>query len=134
MTPTNHKTSPSNKQHSHAMRREIYEQPQAIAKTVEKHLKDDIIFPGHFQGIEGALLIFEKLIIAASGSSRHAGLAGEIMIEDLSGGAVGVEYPSENCYHSDHAAGDPTVRGVTQRGETTGTLGAHRAAPTRGLK
>ena len=28
------------------MRREIYEQPAAIAKTVEKHLKDDIIFPG----------------------------------------------------------------------------------------
>ena len=72
------------------MRREIYEQPTAIAKTVEKHLKDDVIFPGELQPLESALLSFEKLIVAASGSSRHAGLAGEIMIEDLSGVAVDV--------------------------------------------
>ena len=89
---------------SHAMRREIYEQPTAIAKTVEKHLKNDIIFPGELHAVEGALLRFEKLIIAASGSSRHAGLAGEIMIEDLSGVAVDVEYASEYCYRSTHAA------------------------------
>ena len=134
MTPTNHKTSPSNKQHSHAMRREIYEQPQAIAKTVEKHLKDDIIFPGHFQAIEGALLTFEKLIIAASGSSRHAGLAGEIMIEDLSGVAVDVEYASEYCYRSTHAAVDPIVMVITQSGETADTIAAQREALTRGVK
>jgi len=134
MTPTKHKTSPSNKQHSHAMRREIYEQPQAIAKTVEKHLKDDIIFPGHFQAIEGALLTFEKLIIAASGSSRHAGLAGEIMIEDLSGVAVDVEYASEYCYRSTHAAVDPIVMVITQSGETADTIAAQREALTRGVK
>ena len=134
MTPTNHKTNPSNKQHSHAMRREIYEQPQAIAKTVEKHLKDDIIFPGHFQAIEGALLTFEKLIIAASGSSRHAGLAGEIMIEDLSGVAVDVEYASEYCYRSTHAAVDPIVMVITQSGETADTIAAQREALTRGVK
>jgi Glucosamine 6-phosphate synthetase, contains amidotransferase and phosphosugar isomerase domains len=95
MTPTKHTTS-DNK--SHLMRREIYEQPAAISKTIDKHLKDDIIFPGELQPIESALLTFEKLIIAASGSSRHAGLAGEIMIEDLSGVAVDVEYASEYCY------------------------------------
>src|SRR5437899_10774726 len=134
MTPTNHKTKPSSKQHSHAMRREIYEQPQAIAKTVEKHLKDDIIFPGHFQAIEGALLTFEKLIIAASGSSRHAGLAGEIMIEDLSGVAVDVEYASEYCYRSTHAAVDPIVMVITQSGETADTIAAQREALTRGVK
>ena len=71
MTRTNNKTSASKKQHSHAMRREIYEQPQAIAKTIDKHLKDDTIFPGALQAIENALLTFEKLIIAASGSSRR---------------------------------------------------------------
>src|SRR5256886_5595712 len=134
MTPINHKTSPSSKQYSHAMRREIYEQPQAIAKTVEKHLKDDIIFPGHFQAIEGALLTFEKLIIAASGSSRHAGLAGEIMIEDLSGVAVDVEYASEYCYRSTHAAVDPNVMVITQSGETADTIAAQREALTRGVK
>ena len=116
------------------MRREIYEQPQAIAKTVAKHLKNDIIFPGELQAIESALLTFEKLIIAASGSSRHAGLAGEIMIEDLSGVAVDVEYASEYCYRSTHAAVDPIVMVITQSGETADTIAAQREALTRGVK
>src|SRR5499427_10170357 len=102
MTPVKDKKTTSNHQFSHAMRREVYEQPAAISRTVEKHLKDDIIFPGELQPIESALLTFEKLIIAASGSSRHAGLAGEIMIEDMSGVAVDVEYASEYCYRSTH--------------------------------
>ena len=116
------------------MRREIYEQPVAIAKTVEKHLKNDIIFPGELEPIESALLTFEKLIIAASGSSRHAGLAGEIMIEDLSGVAVDVEYASEYCYRSTHAAVDPIVMVITQSGETADTTAAQREALTRGVK
>lgn len=133
MTPTKQKTTAPN-QHSHAMRREIYEQPQAIAKTVEKHLKDDSIFPGELHAIETALLTFGKLIIAASGSSRHAGLAGEIMIEDLSGVAVDVEYASEYCYRSTHAAVEPIVMVITQSGETADTIAAQREALTRGVK
>ena len=121
-------------QHSHAMRREIYEQPAAIAKTVANHLKDDIIFPGALDRIGSALVTFEKLIIAASGSSRHAGLAGEIMIEDLSGVAVDVEYASEYCYRSTHAAVEPIVMVITQSGETADTIAAQREALTRGVK
>jgi glutamine---fructose-6-phosphate transaminase (isomerizing) len=132
---TNHtKDSAARQQHPHVMHREIYEQPEAIAKTVEKHLKDDIIFPGELHAIESALLTFEKLIIAASGSSRHAGLAGEIMIEDLSGVAVDVEYASEYCYRSTHAAVEPIVMVITQSGETADTLAAQREALTRGVK
>src|SRR5580658_5347846 len=127
------KPSPS-RSFSHLMRREIYEQPQAIAKTVAKHLKNDIIFPGELQPIESALLTFEKLIIAASGSSRHAGLAGEIMIEDLSGVSVDVEYASEYCYRSTHASVDPIVMVITQSGETADTIAAQREALTRGVK
>jgi glutamine---fructose-6-phosphate transaminase (isomerizing) len=138
MTPAklkeNEKNKTSHEKYSHAMRREIYEQPTAIAKTVEKHLKDDIIFPGELHAIESALLTFEKLIIAASGSSRHAGLAGEIMIEDLSGVAVDVEYASEYCYRSTHAAVEPIVMVITQSGETADTIAAQREALTRGVK
>jgi glucosamine--fructose-6-phosphate aminotransferase (isomerizing) len=134
MTPTKSKENGVSPQYSHAMRREIYEQPQAIAKTIEKHLKDDVIFPGELSAIEGALLTFGKLIIAASGSSRHAGLAGEIMIEDLSGMAVDVEYASEYCYRSTHAAIDPIVMVITQSGETADTIAAQREALTRGVK
>jgi glucosamine--fructose-6-phosphate aminotransferase (isomerizing) len=134
MTPTKQKKTASNPKYSHAMRREIYEQPTAIANTVAKHLKDDIIFPGELHAIETALLTIEKLIIAASGSSRHAGLAGEIMIEDLSGVAVDVEYASEYCYRSTHAAVDPIVMVITQSGETADTIAAQREALTRGIK
>lgn len=128
------KKNTSNDKFAHAMRREIYEQPAAIARTLEQHLKNDIIFPGEIHAIEGALLTFEKLIIAASGSSRHAGLAGEIMIEDLSGVAVDVEYASEYCYRSTHAAVDPIVMVITQSGETADTIAAQREALTRGVK
>jgi glucosamine--fructose-6-phosphate aminotransferase (isomerizing) len=134
MTPIKPKEDSNNQQHSHAMRREIYEQPEAITNTIAKHLKDDILFPGEFVGIEGALLTCGKLIIAASGSSRHAGLAGEIMIEDLSGVAVEVEYSSEYSYRSTHAAVDPIVVVITQSGETADTIAAQREALTRGVK
>ena len=134
MMTANHPSAGTKDQFAHAMRREIYEQPQAIAKTVRRHLNDDIIFPGELQAIESALLTFEKLIIAASGSSRHAGLAGEIMIEDLSGVAVEVEYASEYCYRSTHAAIDPIVIVITQSGETADTIAAQREALTRGVK
>ena len=134
MTPTKQKKDTSNHKFAHAMLREIYEQPVAISKTIQKHLKQDIIFPGELQTIEHALLTFDKLIIAASGSSRHAGLAGEIMIEDLSGVAVDVEYASEYCYRSTHASVDPIVMVITQSGETADTLAAQREALMRGAK
>ena len=134
MNPTNASSNPATDGFTYAMRREIYQQPQAIAKTIDLHLKDDILFPGELHAIESALLTFEKLIIAASGSSRHAGLAGEIMIEDLSGVAVDVEYASEYCYRSTHAAVDPIVMVVTQSGETADTIAAQREALTRGVK
>jgi len=119
---------------SRAMRREIYEQPQAIAKTIQLHLQSDVLFPGALNAIESSLLTFQKLIIAASGSSRHAGLAGEIMIEDLSGVAVDVEYASEYCYRSTHAGKEPLVMVITQSGETADTIAAQREALTRGIK
>src|SRR2546421_11558547 len=134
MTRANNKVPVPGKKFGPAMRREIYEQPAAIAKTVDKHLKDDIIFPGELESIAGALLTFEKLIMAASGAGRHAGLAGEIMIEDLSGVAVDVEYASEYCYRSTHAAVEPIVMVITQSGETADTLAAQREALTRGVK
>jgi len=134
MSPTNASSNAASDRFPHAMLREIYQQPQAIAKTIEQHLKDDILFPGELNAIESALLTFEKLIIAASGTSRHAGLAGEIMIEDLSGVAVDVEYASEYCYRSTHAAVDPIVMVVTQSGETADTIAAQREALTRGVK
>jgi glucosamine--fructose-6-phosphate aminotransferase (isomerizing) len=124
----------SERQFAHFMLREIYEQPQAIRETIRENADGDIIFPTALQPIENALFAFKKIIIAASGSSRHAGLAGEIMMEDLAGVAVDVEYSSEYCYRSTHAGTDPIVVVITQSGETADTIAAQREAFNRGAK
>ncbi len=118
----------------HFMLQEIYEQPQTTQETIRVHVKGNLIFPSSLAVIESALLNFKKIIIAASGSSRHAGLAGEIMIEDLSGVAVDVEYASEYCYRSTHATADPLVVVITQSGETADTIAAQREALNRAAR
>ena len=118
---------------SHAMLREIYEQPQALAATIAQYLPDAM----EPQEPLGRLLEIvgerERLVIAASGSSRHAGLAGEIMIEDMAGVPVDVEYASEYTYSSSHTLHNPGVLVLSQSGETADTLAALRKAQARNL-
>jgi len=52
MNPTKPKSSVEIDAFPHAMRREIYEQPRAIAKTIDQHLQDDILLPGELHAIE----------------------------------------------------------------------------------
>src|ERR1700760_4573516 len=117
----------------HAMLREIYEQPQALAATIEQYVPGEPSAAETFQPIVDALGSRSRLVIAASGSSRHAGLAGEIMLEDLAGLAVDVEYASEYVYRSTHTLHDPAVAVISQSGETADTLAAMREAKSRGL-
>jgi glutamine---fructose-6-phosphate transaminase (isomerizing) len=124
----------SNREFPHAMLREIYEQPRVIAETVRRNVQGDAIFPDALKRLEAALLAFRKIIIAASGTSRNAGLAGEIMMEDLAGVAVDVEYASEYCYRSTHAGADPIVILISQSGETADTIAAQREALNRGAQ
>ena len=79
----------------HAMLREIFEQPAAIQRTLDLYLDDDGLKQEVFAPMEEWLNSRGEVLIAASGSSRHAGLAAEIIFEDLCGLAVDVEYSSE---------------------------------------
>ena len=115
------------------MLREIYEQPQALAATIEQYVPGGPRTVEMLQPISDALGRRERLVIAASGSSRHAGLAGEIMLEDLAGIPVDVEYASEYTYRSTHTLHNPGVLVISQSGETADTLAALREAQTRGL-
>jgi glucosamine--fructose-6-phosphate aminotransferase (isomerizing) len=117
----------------HAMLREIYEQPQALAATIERYIPGGASTAETFQPVVDALGRRERLVIAASGSSRHAGLAGEIMLEDLAGIPVDVEYASEYTYRSTHTLHNPGVLVISQSGETADTLAALREAQARGL-
>ncbi|HYK35885.1 SIS domain-containing protein [Alloacidobacterium sp.] len=117
----------------HAMLREIYEQPEALAATIRNYVADGALNPEAFAAVAEALRGHQRVVIAASGSSRHAGLAGEIMLEDLAGLTVDVEYASEYCYRSTHTLQDPGVIVISQSGETADTLAALREGKSRGL-
>lgn len=117
----------------HAMLREIYEQPHALADTIDHYMPQGKLNPEAFSTLPEAMGSKQRLVIAASGSSRNAGLAAEIMLEDLAGLAVDVEYASEYCYRSTHTLQDPGVVVVSQSGETADTLAALREAKVRGL-
>jgi len=117
----------------HAMLREIYEQPRALADTIEHYAPNGKLATAVFQPVADALRGRSRLVIAASGSSRHAGLAAEIMLEDLAGLIVDVEYASEYVYRSTHTIQDPGVLVISQSGETADTLAGLREAKSRGL-
>ena len=124
----------------HHMLREIYEQPAAIARTLEYYL--DLSGPSPVfrdEPLHAVAELFRKhpdLIITASGSSRHAGLAAEILLEDLAGLMVDVEYASEYACRSTHLRRHPDnpspVMVLSQSGETADTLAALREANRRG--
>jgi glucosamine--fructose-6-phosphate aminotransferase (isomerizing) len=116
---------------AHAMLREIYEQPDALARTIESYVADRHI---QMKSLTDAAECFRKhkdLVIAASGSSRHAGLSAEIMLEDAAGLAVDVEYASEYITRSTNTKRDPAVLVISQSGETADTLAALREAKQR---
>jgi len=129
---------------AHHMLGEIYEQPAAIARTLEHYLLIDPAAPvttasfrdEQLHAVRALLSRHSDLIIAASGSSRHAGLAAEILFEDLSGLAVDVEYASEYACRASAARrhpGSPSpVLVLSQSGETADTLAALREASGRG--
>ena len=119
--------------YEHWMLREIYEQPEALKSTLDRYcdgvrLRAETTDPV----LEWLAAVRGKIVIAASGSSRHAGLVAELMIEDRSGLAVDVEYASEYCYRSERALSDAGVLVVSQSGETADTLAALRKASRGG--
>jgi glutamine---fructose-6-phosphate transaminase (isomerizing) len=116
----------------HVMLREIYEQPEAIRRTIDLYLDGHALKDEAFAPIAGWLNEHGEVLIAASGSSRHAGLAAEIMLEDLCGLAVDVEYASEYTTRSAANPRRPSVLVISQSGETSDTLAALRKARTGG--
>ena len=118
---------------SHWMLREIYEQPATLAATLAHYVQDGQFRPETCADIrEWFAAAKGEIVIAASGSSRHAGLVAELLIEDLSGIAVDVEYASEYCYRSEKSLKNAAVVVISQSGETADTLAALRKAQDAG--
>lgn len=120
------------RQFEHAMLREIYQQPDAIRSTLERYTHAGTLRNGAFGAAAEIFRHHKDVVIAASGSSRHAGLAAEIMLEDAAALSVDVEYASEYITRSTNTKRDPAVLVVSQSGETADTLAALREAKRRG--
>jgi glutamine---fructose-6-phosphate transaminase (isomerizing) len=116
----------------HVMLREIYEQPEAIRRTLDLYLDAEGLKEEAFAPLAGWLNPRGEVLIAASGTSRHAGLAGEIILEDLCGLSVDVEYSSEYTWRPAANLRRPSVIVISQSGETTDTLEALRHARASG--
>ncbi|WP_420237032.1 SIS domain-containing protein [Telmatobacter bradus] len=120
--------------YAHEMLREIYEQPEALRCTLALYLDGK----GLNREVANRLTPWtnsgSEILIAASGSSRHSGLAGEILLEDLCGLAVDVEYASEYSCRGNRDLRHPSVLVLSQSGETSDTLAALHEARRRGQK
>ena len=120
--------------YDHFMLKEIYEQPQVIRDTFRGRLHSDqgLI---RMAGIEDNLDKFinaKRIIIAACGTSWHAGLVAEYMIEEFARIPVEVEYASEFRYRNPIINEDDVVIAISQSGETADTLAAIKLAKEKG--
>ncbi|MDO9040003.1 MAG: glutamine--fructose-6-phosphate transaminase (isomerizing), partial [Bacteroidota bacterium] len=118
----------------HFMLKEIFEQPKTIEDTFRGR-----ILPDHSDIVLGGLLdVFPKIlkakriIIIGCGTSWHAALVGEYLIEEYARVPVEVEYASEFRYRNPILSSDDVVIAITQSGETADTLAALRMAKEKG--
>jgi len=121
------------RQFPHAMLSEIFDQPDAISRTLDFYIADGALQMEKFKPALLDLPAKDRILIVASGSSRHAGLVGELLIEDFSGIGVDVEFASEFIYRSKRALGSACLVVISQSGETADTLEAIREAHVIGL-
>ncbi len=121
-------------QYAHFMLKEIFEQPS----TVENGLRGRIDHEGataRFGGLNmttEALRGIDRIVIAASGTSWHAALAGEYLIEEFAHIPVEVEFAHEFCYRNAPLERGTVLLVISQSGETADTLAALREAKRRG--
>jgi glucosamine--fructose-6-phosphate aminotransferase (isomerizing) len=116
------------------MLRELYEQPSSLQATLDSFVSAGAFRPEACDPASRWLQQVEVgIVIAASGSSRHAAMVAELMIENLSGIPVDVEYASELLYRSSSGGPRRSLIAVSQSGETVDTLAVVRAASSAGL-
>ena len=120
--------------YDHFMIKEIHEQPKAIIDTYRGRMlaNQGII---KMAGVDNNLEKFlnaKRIIIVACGTSWHAGLVGEYLIEEMARIPVEVEYASEFRYRNPIITSDDVVIAISQSGETADTLAAIKLAKSKG--
>lgn len=118
----------------HFMLKEIYEQPRSIKDTFRGRLSADLtdIHLGGLYNVLPKLAEAKRIVLIGCGTSWHAGLLGEYLIEDLARIPVEVEYASEFRYRNPVIYPNDVVIAISQSGETADTLAAIKLAKSQG--
>jgi len=120
--------------HAHFMLKEIFEQPQTVLNALRGRV-DMEAATAKFGGLNmtsAELRNIDRIVIAASGTSWHAALVGEYLIEELAQIPVEVEFAHEFCYRNCPLEKNTVLLVLSQSGETADTLAALREAKRRG--
>ncbi len=121
--------------YDHFMLKEIMEQPDALEDAMRGrlNLEDNTIKLGGLIDVMDQLRKADRIIIAACGTSWHAALVGEYLIESFARIPVEVEYASEFRYRKPILRDGDVVLVISQSGETADTLAAVRQAQSEGV-
>lgn len=119
---------------AHFMLKEIFEQPRSIYDTIRGRVARDHsgLRLGGLHSVIDRLVKAKRLIIIGCGTSWHAGLVGEYLLEDLARIPVEVEYGSEFRYRNPVIFPDDIVIAISQSGETADTIAAVNLAKAAG--
>ncbi|MCE1180691.1 MAG: glutamine--fructose-6-phosphate transaminase (isomerizing), partial [Rhodocyclales bacterium] len=119
--------------YQHYMQKEIFEQPEALANTIEIVGGSKSIQPGIF-GAEAAQLLadVDQILILACGTSAHSGMTARYWLEAIAGIPCNVEIASEYRYRTSVANPRQLIVTISQSGETADTLAALRHAKALG--
>jgi len=120
--------------YDHFMLKEINEQPKAITDTFRGRMlaKEKMIKMSSIEDNLDRFLNADRIIIVACGTSWHAGLVAEYLIEDMARIPVEVEYASEFRYRNPIITDKDIVIAISQSGETADTLAAIKLAKSKG--
>ena len=120
--------------YDHFMLKEIFEQPQAIRDTLRGRLlsNEGVITLSSLREHENKFLKARRILIVACGTSWHAGLVAEYLLEKFTRIPVEVEYASEFRYRDPIIFSDDIIIAISQSGETADTLAAINIAKERG--
>ncbi len=121
--------------YEHFMLKEIFEQPSSLRDVMRGRLleEDGDSQLGGIADHRADLSRVRRIVITACGTSWHAALLGEYMIEELARIPVEVEYASEFRYRNPVLEDGTLVLAISQSGETADTLAALREAKHRGI-
>lgn len=120
--------------YDHFMLKEIYEQPETIRNAMRGRLfpQEGIVKLGGLEHVMDKLLNARRIILVGCGTSWHAGLVGEYMLEQIAKIPTEVEYASEFRYRNPVISKEDVVFLISQSGETADTLAALREAKVKG--